>query len=134
MKLSKGKLKRLKKKLFSKKSYSNDISISQSGGKSTLNINGKTYKGNSSIQVKNGDVYIDGYLVEEGNYQQLKIYGSAGQVVCDGSIECNEVEGNIDAGGSIECDDVKGDVMAGGSVSCDNVGGRVTAGGSINCN
>ena len=70
----------------------------------------------SNKATKNCDVYI---------------YGDVEHIECEGSVQCNNVKGNLQAGGSVNCDDVGGNINCGGSCNCDRVNGSVTAGGSI---
>lgn len=56
-----------------------------------------------------------------------------GYVNAGGSVNCDEVQGSVHAGGNVNCDDVQGHVQAGGNVSCDDVEGNVSAGGNVTC-
>lgn len=56
-----------------------------------------------------------------------------GYVNAGGSVNCDEVQGSVLAGGNVNCDDVQGDVRAGGNVACDDVEGNVSAGGNVTC-
>ena len=107
-----------------------------------ININGKQYEGNN-ISINNGKVTIDDKQIEtDTNKITLINYGKLESFSCDrsvnvehnlqadkidvkGSLNCDNVEGNITAGGSVNCDDVKGNIKAGGSVNCDKVEGKV---------
>lgn len=99
----------------------------------TISINGKTYNGNN-IQIRNGVVTIDGVVQKDDsakNAVEIRVLeGDITSLRTDLSVNCNNV-GMVHAGGSVNCDDVRGDVNAGGSVNCDRVGGSVTAGGSV---
>lgn len=100
-----------------------------------ININGKTYFGNS-VSVSNGEVIIDGKRVDDhgakNGVMTIKVIdGEVGNIVCDGSVDCDNVAGSVKAGGSVNCDDVGGNVTAGGSVNCDDVAGNIMAGGSV---
>ena len=98
-----------------------------------VTINGKIYVGDD-ISIVNGVVTIDGarqdnvsgivkIQITEGVLRMLKT---------DASVECGDVNGNVDAGGSVACGKVGGTVDAGGSVVVNGwVGGDVDAGGSI---
>ncbi len=101
----------------------------------SVTINGKTYKGSGSIVVKNGVVKIDGKRIDHGKTEdgilEVHVTGILGHLEADGSVECDDVHGDVMSGGSVSCDDVRGSVQAGGSVSCDNIGGAVMAGGSV---
>lgn len=110
-----------------------------------LTINGKTYQGND-IQIINGNIYIDGVLQSQNqNNLEIHIHGNVQNLECDqnitihgnvenanakGSINCNDAQ-SVYANGSVNCDNVHGNVNAGGSVNCDNVGGSISAGGSV---
>lgn len=59
--------------------------------------------------------------------------GEALDVLSMLSVECGDVEGNVDAGTSVRCESVSGDVDAGMSVECAEVGGSVDAGTSVKC-
>ena len=89
----------------------------------------------SNIQIRNGEVIVDGESVGNAGKGKVEIYGNVGNIQCDKSVNVNngEVKGNVDAKGSVNCDDVNGFVNAGGSVNCDRVGQDVTAGGSVRC-
>ena len=101
----------------------------------SITINGKTYKGNKSVVVKDHTVYIDGKKVDHGSVKdgilEVHVTGILAHLESDGSVVANDVHGDVMAGGSVSCDNVGGAVQAGGSVSCDNIGGSVMAGGSI---
>lgn len=101
----------------------------------SVTINGKTYRGSSSISVSNGVVKIDGKVIDHGKTTggilEVHVTGTLGHLEADGSVVCNDVTGDVQAGGSVSCDNVGGTVQAGGSVSCDNVGGSIMAGGSV---
>lgn len=56
-----------------------------------------------------------------------------GDVNVSGNVTCGNVDGDVDAGGSVTCGGVDGDVDAGGSVVCVNVAGSVDAGSSVTC-
>lgn len=116
-----------------------------------IQINGKTYRGNS-VTIINGKVIVDGvvqgsedlskeqvinidatgfrgHLSVDGN---VNVNGNIdGQIKAQGSVSCNNVYGDVNAGGSVNCDDIKGDVVAGGSINCDDIIGHAKAGGSI---
>lgn len=100
----------------------------------TININGKTYQGNS-LSVINGHVFIDGKDVDDKDLPktilQIEVKGDLVSLQTNASVNCGNVNGNVDAGGSVNCDKVTGDITAGGSVNCDDVGGNVVAGGSV---
>jgi len=89
----------------------------------------------SNIQIRNGEVIVDGESVAEAGKNKIEIYGDVGSIKCDKSVTVNNggVSGNVDAKGSVHCNNVDGNVVAGGSVHCDRVGQFVNAGGSVRC-
>lgn len=99
----------------------------------TVNINGRIYNGNN-ISIRDGVVSIDGVIQKDqdvrGAVEIRVLSGMVARLDTDLSVNCNDV-GVVNAGGSVNCDDVAGNVSAGGSVNCDDVGGSVTAGGSV---
>lgn len=100
-----------------------------------VTINGKTYHSVRNISVSDNSVVIDGNKINHGETDNgilgIKIEGIVENIECDGSVQCNDVHGVVQAGGSVTCDNVGGTVQAGGSVTCDNVGGSIMAGGSV---
>ena len=56
-----------------------------------------------------------------------------GDVDAGADVKCGNVGGAVDAGADVTCGDVKGDVDAGADVTCSNVGGNVDAGANVNC-
>lgn len=102
-----------------------------------ITINGKTYRSGKSISVIGNKVIIDGVVVEEGDDVKaaltIRIEGDDPvEVTSDRTINCGNVNGDVNAGGSVNCDSVVGSVHAGGSVNCNSVGGNVYARGSVN--
>lgn len=97
-------------------------------------VNGKiiTYSGNN-ISIVGNKLFVDGKEISDKAMKNcdVHIYGNVGKIECEGSVSCNNVEGDIKAGGSVNCDDVGGNINCGGSCNCDDVAGSVTAGGSI---
>lgn len=99
-----------------------------------IRINGKSYQGNS-ISIIDGEVIIDGKRqdsIEGTDPTRIVVEGDLKSLQCHGSVNCDDVHGNVVAGGAVNCDDVFGDVRAGGSVNCDKVRGGVYADGSVN--
>lgn len=98
-----------------------------------VTINGKTYSSSGNISVINNTVYVDGQEVSgtPKDILRIEVTGTLNNLKTDLSVNCEDVQGNVEAGGSVNCDRVGGSINAGGSVNCDNVGGNVTAGGSI---
>lgn len=98
----------------------------------TVTINGKTYSSDGNISVVNGNVVIDGSTVDTAkNVLRIEVTGTLNNLTTDLSVNCDDVQGSVEAGGSVNCDNVGGDVSAGGSVNCDTVRGSVNAGGSV---
>ena len=60
-------------------------------------------------------------------------YGPALDVLCECNLNCDQVQGNVNAGGTVSCDEVQGNVQAGGNVTCDDIQGSVRAGGNVTC-
>ena len=107
-------------------------------GKNVFNnvvINGKTITcSGSNIVVANGEVIVDGKVIESGIGSNPKVIvnGNVNVLSCHGSVEVHGNSGDIDCGGSCTVKgNVSGNVDAGGSVTCGNVSGDVDAGGSI---
>jgi len=85
-------------------------------------VNGKIYHGNN-ISIVNNKVYIDGKLAEDGeetNSDKINITFTEGvfeKIEVDGDVYIKgNVKGNIQANGSINCDDINGNASAGGSI------------------
>lgn len=100
----------------------------------TININGRTYRGNN-LSIVGGKVIIDG-VTQDGEQLsgvvELRVTeGILGSLNTDCSVTCGNVQGYVSAGGSVECGDIGGAVNAGGSVRCGKVTGPVNAGGSV---
>lgn len=119
--------------IASRESIVNTTNIVQSSN-GNITINGKTYKGRS-VSVNNNKVYIDGKRVDDkelpSTILEIEVKGDLVELTADGSVNCDNVKGDVKAGGSVNCDDVGGNVDAGGSVNCDDVRGSVNAGGSV---
>lgn len=102
-----------------------------------IKINGKVYPDGNSVSVINGQVTIDGVLVEGDEpltgVVKIEVDGDLKNLTTDASVNCKSVHGNVEAGGSVHCENIKGDADAGGSIHCDNVGGDADAGGSVKC-
>lgn len=101
---------------------------------SKIIIDGKEIK-NIEEDIKKGiHIHVKGSKVELiESKSPLIIYGNVEIIKTEGSVECENVEGNIIAKGSVNCGNVKGNVSSNSSVSCDNVGGNVTALNSVDC-
>jgi transcriptional regulator with XRE-family HTH domain len=59
--------------------------------------------------------------------------GTAKNISSAISVECGDVQGDVDAGAYVECCNVSGNVNAGAYVECCNVGGNVDAGAYVEC-
>lgn len=97
-----------------------------------------TFNGSfKDISINNNGIFINGEKIEDfENIKEKNIYVTINGNVykslhSQGSVTCNNVEGNIDAGGSVNCKDVYGNIDAGGSVRCGYITGNVDAGGSV---
>ncbi len=101
----------------------------------SITVNGKTINcSGSNVIIQNGNVIVDGKIVEKGmsGNVSITINGDVNNIDCTGSISVNGNCKNIDCGGScIIAGRVDGDVDCGGSCNCGNVKGSVDAGGSI---
>lgn len=98
-------------------------------------VNGKTIECNgNSISIIDNKIFVDGKEVSTEAVKDCNvyIYGDVQNIKCEGSVNCNNVQGDIQAGGSVNCDDVGGNINCGGSCNCDLITGNVTAGGNIN--
>lgn len=97
-------------------------------------INGKEIKcSGSNVTIQNNELIIDGKMISTDIIEEsgIRIYGDVNNIECKGSVNCNNVLGDINAGGSVNCDDVGGDVECRGSINCDTIKGNAKAGGSI---
>ena len=97
-------------------------------------VNGKTIQCNgNNVSIVNNKVFVDGKEISDEAVKKcdVYIYGDVENISCEGSIQCNDVKGDIECGGSVNCDNVGGSINCGGSCNCDEVKGNVTAGGSI---
>lgn len=56
-----------------------------------------------------------------------------GDINNGGHVHCGNVDGDVANGGHVECGKIVGDVSAGGTVKCGDVVGDVNAGGSVQC-
>jgi hypothetical protein len=96
-----------------------------------IRVNGKTYYGNS-ITIVNGNVKIDGKLVDTEDAKQISIEvnGNVEKLSVD-ACEFVSVKGNAGAistiSGDVRCGNVSGSVSSvSGDVSCGRVGGSVS--------
>lgn len=71
--------------------------------------------------------------VEEARRFTFEYCGEAKDVISSFSIECDDVNGDINAAGAVTCGDVHGKVLANGTVTCGDVTGDVSANGSATC-
>lgn len=63
----------------------------------------------------------------------FKYEGPAKNITSAISVDCDDVQGDIDAGADVKCGNVGGKVDAGADVYCGNVAGHVDAGADVNC-
>ena len=63
----------------------------------------------------------------------FKYEGPARNISSAISIDCGDVQGDVDAGADVKCGNVGGAVDAGADVTCGNVGGHVDAGADVTC-
>lgn len=104
----------------------------------TVIINGNKIEvpDGTSISVVNGDVIIGGNQVGTAinNEIKIKVEGTLTSLKVDrGSVECDDVHGNVDAGSNVVCKNVGGSVDAGSNVQCGDVGGDIEAGSNVTC-
>ena len=130
--------------------HSNHAEVNMDGKGGSIVINGTKYRANSSISIKNGEVYIDGKpaivedktriiisIVVEGNASLIdlgagtvKVFGDVNEKIRIGAgdIEIHgSVKGDVNTDcGDITCSDVTGNVNTDcGDVECGSVGGNV---------
>ena len=101
-----------------------------------ININGKTYNApdGCSVSVKNGEVYIDGKLIDDipsRTYIEITVIGDCKEVTTDaGNINIKgNVEGNVsnDAGNIYIEGDVSGNVTIDtGNIIANHISGNVS--------
>ena len=86
----------------------------------TVNGNNIQVEG-TNILIRNGTISVNGNVVEKNASGIVKIdlNGTLASLNTDCSVNCEKVEGNVNAGGSVNCGDVGGNVCAGGSIHCD---------------
>jgi len=99
----------------------------------TINIDGRTFSGNS-ISIVGGVVKVDGKVqdgVLSGVVEIRIVEGVLGNLTTDSSVVCGAVQGNVAAGGSVTAERVSGNISAGGSVDCVVAGKAINAGGSV---
>lgn len=104
---------------------------------SSITINGQKIKySGSNIMVANGQVIVDGQVVQDNLSGNIKIIvnGDVNKIECCGSVEIHGNSGTIDCGGSCTVGgSVDGNIDAGGSVTCGTVSGDIDAGDSVKC-
>ena len=110
----------------------------QNSNAGIVTINGRRIEvpNGCNVSIINGTVFVDGKPWDSGKLEGdtvrlVIIEGRVGHLSSDASIQCGDVEGNVQAGGSVNCHDVSGNVNAGGSARCERVGGSIDAGGSV---
>lgn len=104
-------------------------------------INGITIEtpDGANVCVNGNGVFINGAKsdafnsVNFGGSITVNVTGPIGNLEATGSVNCEEVKGNVDAGGSVTVKgNVGGDIDAGGSVTVGgNALGSIDAGGSV---
>ena len=103
-----------------------------------IRVNGKDYPDGNDIQITNGKVIIDGVEVEaidKGDYDRImkiEVSGDLKSLTTDKSVDCKNVDGDVNAGSSVSCDNVTGNVTSGSSMNCGDVVGDVRSGSSMN--
>lgn len=98
----------------------------------TININGKTYRGNN-VAIINGRVLIDGKEVSNqspGPRIDIVVHGNLEtlQVDCCDKVKVDGSVGSLSTvSGDVSCGDVSGDISAvSGDVACGNVQGNIS--------
>jgi len=92
--------------------------------------------GNNNVKITrrrvivNDQVLIDNVLGEELN---IKWEGGLVSLSAGGSVECGDVNGDVEAGNGVKCGNVHGSIDAGNGVVCGDVGGSIDAGNSVVC-
>ena len=89
-----------------------------------------------SISIKNNQIIVNGKVItsnKDTDVLEIHIVGDVDQIDdINGSVHITgNVGGNIVCGGSVRCNDTKGDIDCGGSVKCNDVYGDIDAGGSV---
>lgn len=81
----------------------------------------------SNVSVCDGVIYVNGIPVQSQLAGNVHIYwhGDLASLDADGSVECENIHGNITAGGSVRCGDISGNVTAGGSVKVSSYGSGI---------
>lgn len=92
-----------------------------------------THTGIVSGQVKELSFTYDGPALNVVSHFSVQCGDVEGDVDAGSSVTCGNVGGNVDAGSHVDCGDVGGDVDAGDQVACGAVGGNVDAGSSVAC-
>ena len=99
---------------------------------SNIQISGVRAKGD--IVIRDGTVTVDGVQVASGLAGQVHVKwdGPLATLRADGSVDCGDVAGSVNAGSSVRCGSVGADVDAGSSVVVSgSVQGNVDAGSSV---
>ena len=73
----------------------------------------------NDVLVLNGTVYVDGIPVRTGMSGEVHIFwhGDLATLSADGSVNCQDVCGDVSSASFVHCRDVAGRITAGGSVS-----------------
>ena len=91
-----------------------------------------------SIKIRNkfgsrSSIVINGeHTFSTSNCISVNIEGNVETVDTQGSVQCEDVTGNINTQGSVTCGDVGGNIDTQGSVRCGNVEGSINTMGSVN--
>ncbi len=104
--------------------------------RNTIVINGVAIEveGNN-VTVRAGTVYVDNQPVQSGLSGSVHVYwfGELANLETNGSATVHgSVHGNVIANGSVQCDDVKGWAKANGAVHGSKINGNINANGSVN--
>lgn len=88
----------------------------------------------SSKKNKECLISIEGELLEVQSNYSVNCEDVQGNVNAGDCVNCNDVGGNVNAGDGVNCNDVGKSVNAGDSVNSNDVGGSIQAGDSVHCN
>ena len=103
-----------------------------------ITVNEQTFTvSGSSVQVINGTIIVDNNTLISGLEGNVHITwdGDLASLKSDASVNCINVEGNVEAGGSVNCKNIEGSVNCGGSLCASgHIGKSISAGGSVRIN
>jgi len=98
-------------------------------------VNLGTVTGN--LNINSNGIFINGRKIGDYDMKEITVIiegnVQGNLTVEQGSVECRDVTGDVDAGNGVRCGNVNGDVGAGNSVKCNSIKGKAKAGNSINC-